>query len=141
MNENKNNFPRVAVGAVVFKDDCVLLVRRKNPPAKGMWAIPGGKINFAESLQTAAEREVYEETGLVVKAAVPVFSFDVIERDEVGNIQFHYVIVDLKAEYLSGEITARDDVAEARWIHQDEISDLYLNENSRYLLKEKFNFL
>ena len=78
---------------------------------------------------------------MVVNAAVPVFSFDVIERDEVGNIQFHYVIVDLKAEYLSGEITARDDVAEARWIHQDEISDLYLNENSRYLLKEKFNFL
>ena len=140
MIENNSQLPQAAVGAVVFKDDCVLLVKRKNPPAKGLWAIPGGKIKFGERLQTAAEREIFEETGLVVKAAEPVFSFDVIERDSEGNIKFHYVIIDLIAEYVNGELKAQDDAAEARWIHRDEIPVLDLNEKSRLLLKEKLDF-
>ncbi|MEJ2053366.1 MAG: NUDIX hydrolase [Calditrichaceae bacterium] len=135
-----SQFPRAAVGIVVFKDDKILLVKRKNPPAKGMWAIPGGKIKFGEPLPDAAEREILEETGLVVKAAEPVFYFDVIERDENGNIQFHYVIVDIMAEYISGEIQAMDDALEARWFKRGEISLLNLNEKSRQLLKDKFEF-
>ena len=132
--------PIPAVGAVVFKDDRVLLVRRKNPPAKDMWAIPGGKIKLGERLQAAAEREVFEETGLVIKAAEPVFSFDVIEQDENENLQFHYVIIDLIAEFVKGEIKANDDAVEARWIQRHELSTLNINEKTRFLLKEKYDF-
>jgi 8-oxo-dGTP diphosphatase len=132
--------PIAAVGAVVFKDDFVLLVKRKNPPAKNMWAIPGGKIKLGERLQDAAEREIFEETGLVIKAAEPVFSFDVIEYDENKNIRFHYVIVDLIADYLEGEIKPNDDAVEARWIQRHELSSLNINERTRFLLKERFDF-
>lgn len=132
--------PIAAVGAVVFKDDSVLLVKRKNPPAKNMWAIPGGKIKLGEGLQKAAEREIFEETGLVIKAAEPVFSFDVIEHDENKNIRFHYVIVDLIAEYIEGEIKSNDDALEARWIQRHELSSLNVNERTRLLLKERFDF-
>jgi ADP-ribose pyrophosphatase len=52
--------PRVAVGAVITHKDKVLLVLRGQPPAKDMWAIPGGSVNLGETLQAAAEREVLE---------------------------------------------------------------------------------
>jgi ADP-ribose pyrophosphatase len=140
MGYKKIEYPRAAVGAVVFKDDCVLLVRRKNPPAKDMWAIPGGKIKLGERLQAAAEREVFEETGLVIKAAEPVFSFDMIEYDTKGEIQFHYVMIDLMAVYVSGELRANDDAIEARWINRGEMDSLDINDKSRLLLKERFEF-
>ena len=136
----RNQYPVAAVGAVVFKDDRILLVKRKNPPAKNLWAIPGGKIKPGERMQEAAEREIFEETGLSIKANEPVFSFDVIEHDDSGNIQFHYVIVDLTADYLDGEIKASDDAIEARWISRQELSSLSINKMTRFLLKEKFDF-
>ena len=90
--------PRVAVGAVVFHQNKVLLVLRGQAPSKGMWAIPGGGIELGESLQMAAEREVLEETGLHIKAGEVVFTFDTVERDDAGRVKFHYVIVDLLGE-------------------------------------------
>jgi len=124
----------------VLRDEKILLVKRKNSPAKGQWAIPGGKIKPGERLKKAAEREIFEETGLLVKAGKPVFYFDVIERDENGDLLFHYVIVDILAEYISGEIEAMDDALEAGWFSREEIPLLSLNDMSRILLKEIFNF-
>lgn len=136
----RDQYPVAAVGSVVFKDNRILLVKRKNPPAKNLWAIPGGKIKPGERMQEAAEREIFEETGLKIKAGEPVFSFDVIEHDGDGNIQFHYVIVDLMADYLSGELKASDDASEACWITRQELSSLSINKMTRFLLKEKFDF-
>ena len=102
--KQKNDYPghpRVAVGAVVFKDERVLLVRRGQPPSEDLWAIPGGSVEIGETLQEAAEREILEETGIKIRAGEPVFTFDVIERDRTGKIRFHYVIVDLVADYTA----------------------------------------
>ena len=60
----KPHHPAVGVGAVIFKDDAVLLVKRKNPPYQHEWAIPGGKVELVETLQQAAEREVDEATAV-----------------------------------------------------------------------------
>lgn len=132
--------PRPAVGAVVFNDQAVLLVRRANPPARGMWAIPGGNIHLGETLQAAAEREILEETGVVIRAREPVFVFDAILRDEKGTVKYHYVIVDLVADYVSGDPQAADDAADARWVTSSELAGLKVNPATRRLLAEKFNF-
>jgi len=63
--------PRVAVGAVVFKGGDVLLVQRGQPPAEGTWAIPGGSVRIGETLPQAAEREILEETGVIIRATEP----------------------------------------------------------------------
>ena len=132
--------PRVAVGAVVFKDERVLLVRRGQPPAKNQWAIPGGSVKIGETLQEAAEREIQEETGIQIRAAEPVYIFDVIQRDEAEKIRFHYVIVDLSADYLSGELNAGDDALEARWVSADELTHLEVSSATLKLLASGFKF-
>jgi len=109
--------PRLAVGAVIVHQNKVLLVRRGNAPAKGLWAIPGGSVNLGETLQAAAEREVLEETGLHIKAGAMIYAFEKIQRDEVGRVQFHYVILDLAAEALdpTQPLIPADDASDAGW--------------------------
>ena len=132
--------PRPAVGAVVFKEGAVLLVKRAKAPAMGMWAIPGGSVRLGETLQAAAEREVLEETGVTIRAGKPVLVFDAIQRDNRGLIQYHYVIVDLAAIYISGALRAADDAADARWVTQDELSHLKVNPATLQLLWDHFSF-
>ncbi|GAB4531289.1 MAG: NUDIX hydrolase [Anaerolineae bacterium] len=128
--------PVVAVGAIVLRDRQVLLVRRGQPPSEGLWAIPGGRVELGETLQQAAEREIREETGLTIRAGNPVHTFDAILHDEVGRIRFHYVIVDLAADYVSGELQPGDDVCEARWVAPDELETLSINQTTREILKD-----
>ena len=132
--------PRVAVGAVVLKDGKVLLVKRRDPPNAGQWAIPGGSIRLGESLQQAAERELYEETGVRVRAGAPVYIFDVIDRDPRGRTRYHYVITDLLAEYLGGEPAPQDDAVEARWLSPQELDDLPVNATTLDLLRNTMRF-
>ncbi len=132
--------PRIAVGAVVIHRDRVLLVRRGNPPAKDIWAIPGGGVHLGETLQDAAEREILEETGITIRAGEPIYAFDLVERDDQGWVRFHYVIVDLTAEYLFGEPVPGDDAAEVRWVSAQELAELHVNANTRKLLKERYDF-
>jgi len=132
--------PRLAVGGVVIRGRRVLLVRRAKAPSKGQWAIPGGRVELGETLQEAVEREVFEETGVRVQAGEICHVFDVVRRDDAGRVRFHYVIVDLVAEYVSGEPRAADDASEAGWLSPDELRDLTVNRNTRELLK-KIGFL
>lgn len=132
--------PRVAVGAVVFKENRVLLVQRGKPPAAGQWCIPGGSVKLGETLQMAAEREIMEETGIAVRAREPVFHFETIEKDETGRIRFHYVIIDLAAEYVSGEIIAGDDARDARWVSSGELNELAVNSVTLNALQSLYSF-
>lgn len=132
--------PRPAVGAVVFNGDAVLLVQRANPPSQGMWAIPGGRVRLGETLQAAAEREILEETGVVIRANAPILVYDVIQKDARGVVKYHYVIVDLAADYVSGDPRAGDDAADARWITPGELARIEINPATRRLLADIFKF-
>lgn len=128
--------PRVGVGAVVLREGHILLVRRGVAPAKGLWAIPGGGLKLGETLQQGAEREIFEETGIVISAGAPLFTCDTFERDADGRIRFHYVIVDLEAEYLSGDVAAADDAIEARWVSPAEVRALSVTKSTWKLLMQ-----
>ncbi len=132
--------PRVAVGAVVFNRRRVLLVRRGKAPGYGLWAIPGGSVRLGETLAQAAEREVREETGIAVAAGKPVFTFDLVERDDAGRVRFHYVIVDLVAAYVRGDPRAGDDAVAARWVAAEELANLPVSASTLTLLRDHFQF-
>ena len=126
--------PVPAVGAVVIHEGTVLLVRRARAPARGVWAVPGGRVELGETLAEAAEREVREETGVSVRAGEPIWSFDSVIRDAEGRVSFHYVIVDLLAEYIEGEPRARDDALEARWVRPEDFPGLLVSRPTLDLL-------
>ena len=132
--------PILAVGAVVIHQGRVLLVRRLRPPGQGQWAIPGGKVDLGETLAQAAEREILEETGLTIAAGEPIYTFEVIDRDDAGRVRYHYVIIDLAAEYMSGELRAGDDAEEARWVAPEELAALGIHPRTRELLRKIFDF-
>ncbi|MGC9323683.1 MAG: NUDIX hydrolase [Desulfomonilia bacterium] len=127
--------PQAAVGAVVFSQGRVLLVKRGSEPNKGRWALPGGRIHLGETLQEAAQREVLEETGIVVKARDPVYSFDFIEHDQAGRVQYHYIIVDLMADYVGGQPSASDDASDAGFFRPDEVLTRDVSRSTIELLK------
>ena len=136
----QHKHPIAGIGAVVIHNHKVLLVKRAKPPKQGLWCIPGGKIRFGENLQQAAEREIQEETGVVIKAGEPVYVFDVIDNDK-----FHYVVVDLLAEYISGTVKPNDDASDAKWfaIHEIELPDVDLETKTllRKLMTQRLDFL
>ena len=132
--------PVPAVGALVVHDGAVLLVRRGRAPSRGVWAVPGGRVELGETLAEAAEREVHEETGVRVRAGEPVWSFDSVVRDAEGRITFHYVIVDLLADYVAGEPRARDDALEARWARPEDFPGLTVSPPTLELL-DRIGFL
>lgn len=134
------SFPQVGIGAVVFRDDRVLLVQRGKPPCQGEWSIPGGKVRAGETLQQAAERELREETGVIARAGKVVHTFDLLQQASDGRLEFHYVIVDVECDYLEGEPLAQDDAADARWLAKEELQALNLNAETRQLLRDKYQF-
>jgi len=117
--EAMNKVPIVGVGAVIIHKDSVLLVKRARPPFLHQWAIPGGKLQWGETLQQAAEREVQEETGITIVANNVVYVFDVIQRQD--GKEHHLVVVDLQADYISGEIQVGDDACQAAWFRPNEL--------------------
>jgi ADP-ribose pyrophosphatase len=127
--------PKVGVGAIVIKEHKVLLVRRGVAPSKGLWTIPGGALELGETLQKGTEREILEETNIIIKAKQPVYTFDYLEKDTSGRFRFHYVIVDLLADYIRGEANAADDALEARWVSAERLKNLSLSQNTLLALK------
>jgi len=120
--------PYVAVSAAVFRDGRVLIVRRAQPPAAGLYTLPGGVVELGETLVEAAIREVREETGLEIEPLSLVGYRQVIARDVDGRIERHFVILPFAARWRAGAITLNEELAEARWLSPSELSDLATTE-------------
>ncbi len=93
----------------------LLMVRRGRNPGKGAYALPGGRMNFGETLKACGEREVMEETRVQCDAEpFGLFAFDVPVSAEK-----QYVVVDLRAQWVAGEPVAGDDAEEALFVDRD----------------------
>jgi len=116
--------PTVAVGCFVFNTATeLLMIKRGKEPGLGLWTIPGGRVEFGESLVDACRREVKEETGVDVHIGPMVTVF------EPRIAGYHYVIIDylgVPAESSTSEPKAGDDASDARWVSLDTLSDFPL---------------
>lgn len=115
--------PCVAVGAVATVADHILLVRRANEPGRGLWSVPGGRVEWGETLVEAVVRELREETGLEGVCGRHLGWVEHLSDDH------HHVIADFEVTIISdGEPVADDDAAEVAWVRFEEVSDLRLVE-------------
>ena len=93
------NRPLIGVAVIVIKNGRVLLGRRKNAHGDGTWAFPGGHLEFNESIEECARREIFEETGITISnLRYGPYTNDIFEKE--GK---HYVTLFVLADYASGD--------------------------------------
>lgn len=114
--------PIVGVGAVVWRDDRLLLVRRARPPRRGQWSIPGGGQQLGETVFEAATREVREETGVEAAVTGLIDVVDSVVRDDAGRVHYHYTLVDVAAEWRAGEARPLDEIDRVEWADPDDLT-------------------
>ena len=118
--------PALAVDVVVFalddEDLQVMLIQRDLPPFAGQWALPGGFVRVAETLEAAAQRELREESGLEGIFLEQLYTFGDLARDPRERVVTvaYYALVNLAGHHVRASTDARN----AAWFPVGELPDL-----------------
>jgi len=122
---SRNEFPQrpvPAVGAIVFRDGAVLLVKRGAEPNKGRWSLPGGALEIGETVEAAAVRETLEETRVDVRT-LRVFDVRDFIHLEGTQVRWHYVLIDVLCEFIGGSPFPGTDAENARFVPFRELGE------------------
>lgn len=141
MNPSERHYPSrpvLAVGALVFSENKILLVERGQEPLRGYWSLPGGAVETGERLEEALLREVREETGLEVECDGLHEIFERVTRDGEGRAEFHYVVVDFLCHPVGGHLEAASDAAGAQWVSEGELAHLKITPGSLPVIERAF---
>ena len=123
--------PEVCVGAIARSGDALLLVLRGREPGRGLWSVPGGRVEAGESLADAVVRELREETGLDGACGPLVGWVERIGRDH------HFVILDFEVTAVGGDPVPGDDADDARWVPIEALDELPLVDGLVDFLRER----
>jgi ADP-ribose pyrophosphatase YjhB (NUDIX family) len=132
----------LGVGALIFdSEQRILLVERGREPLKGFWSLPGGVLETGETLAEGVHREVQEETGLRVEPLQVVEIFERIMRDESGETEYHYVLIDYVCRVTGGLLAPADDVSAAKWVRKHELEEVHLTEGTLEVIEKAYALL
>ncbi len=121
MSSVQPSYPQLAVSAAIFRDGKILLVRRARFPAKGFYTLPGGRVEFGETLHAALHREVGEETALKIEIVDLAAWREVVPGTSGGG---HYLIMSFAARWISGEPILNDELDDYKWLAPDALGGL-----------------
>lgn len=114
-----NKIVRVGVGVIVIKDGKFSMLRRKGAHGEGCWCFPGGHLEFNESIEECAAREVFEETGMKIKnLRIGPYTNDLFQEDDK-----HYITLFVISDHESGdlEIKEKDKADDSGWFNFSEM--------------------
>jgi len=108
--------PSITTDGIILKDKQILLIKRKNEPFKGKWALPGGFVEYGEKTEDAVIREASEETGLKTKIRTLAGVYSDPNRDPRGHIITIIYVLDI----VEGNVKAGDDASDVKFfdVHQ-----------------------
>ncbi len=120
--------PYVGVLTVLMRQEKVLLVKRRFDPEAGKWGFPGGKQKLGERIFAAALRELHEETQIIAENPRFLTVLDVIDAvlSQKDKPRFHYSLICVACDWVSGEPCAGDDAEDAQWLSQSDTDHLPL---------------
>jgi ADP-ribose pyrophosphatase YjhB (NUDIX family) len=113
--------PQLAVSAAIFRGERVLVVRRARSPGKGFYSLPGGRVEFGESLHTALHREVDEETAIKIDIVGLAGWREVLPSAGGAG---HYLIMSFAARWKALEPVLNDEHDDFKWLRPDELGEL-----------------
>jgi mutator protein MutT len=125
----------VGVGAVIIKDNKILLEKRKYDPGKGKWSVPGGVVDLGETTEEAVTREVKEETNLDVENPQLVDVVCNISVDSNVQVKYHFIIIDYLMRLKGGVLNASSDADELKWVKLDEVEKFDLTKTFREFME------
>ena len=132
MSPVQPSHPQLAVSAAIFRDDKILLVRRARSPAKGLYSLPGGRVEFGEALHTALHREVDEETALKIEIVELAGWREALPATTGGG---HYLIMSFAARWIAGEPLLNDELDDFRWLAPDGLGEFRLTDGLREIIQ------
>jgi 8-oxo-dGTP diphosphatase len=118
--------PVLCASAAVFRSGKLLLARRTKPPF--LWSLPGGAVEWGETLAAAAMRELREETGVEAEIAGYAGYSEIMLRNEKGNVFDHFVIVAFAARWRAGEAKTGPEASAVEWIEPARLGDYEITE-------------
>lgn len=125
--------PDLTVDIIITCDNGdIVLVKRKNEPFSGSWELPGGFVEYGETVESTAIREAEEETGLEVALECIVGVYSEPDRDP----RRHIVSVCFKAKKIDGKFDSDGEILKARAFNKDEIRNMNLAFNHIEMLKD-----
>lgn len=113
--KRKNPIP--TIDAIIEKEGKIVLVKRNTEPFKELWAIPGGHVDYGETVEHATIREAEEETGLKIRLKEILGVYSRPDR----NPDKHTMATVFVAEVVDGRLKAGSDTIDAKWVSLNEI--------------------
>ena len=126
--------PFVGVGAVVLAAQDIVLVKRRFEPLADEWSLPGGALELGETMTIGVAREIREETSLQVEVGPVINVLDRIVRDDAGQVQYHYVLVDFLCRVVGGTLAPGSDVSQAVLAAPNALEEYRLTSKARAVI-------
>jgi len=128
--------PKVGIGVFVVNNDKIILQKRKGAHGAGEWSLPGGHLEFGESWEDAAAREVLEETGLKIKN----IKFVGVTNDIFEKERLHYITIFMQGETDETNLVLKEPekAEEIDWFELNNLPEPFFTPLKNFLNTEKF---